>query len=360
MAFRKHWYCIVLSLGIIGIAGISNTCSPEVGTSDRRVNRHAQAFDKRDAARPGASRDASGLGDLGSLAPEGVRLVSLGTGDEHLHEWEAFARKLAQQAPEEGIRWLAVQPETDNIKHALVAFALELYRTDPDMGIKLLDRVLPGSSSLRSSYCAGLLKAAADRSPEDAVQLAGRVALTPQEKDSLLRGLAGRLYGGFDHSAIMKMAALIPRQTDAVLVGDALYEVWSRDPTAAQEQMDLISDQQLVAEACNSLLAKLGKSQPEKAAEWVNSLPEGDVRDSSAAGLARALSRTDPINSVRWAISVNDERLRNASLSTLLGPAIGKDFVATKEIIATSSLPEAEKAKWMQFSEEALPVWKQP
>lgn len=292
---------------------------------------------------------------------EAMRLFELLTGAESLDfEWRAFAQRLAGEAPEAGYRWLCRLPSTDQTRSAMSLFGMTLDGRDPALARKFLDE-LPATKpepALRDAFCSGVIRAEAAHSLDGAYELVDKVGRSKSEKEDFLRGLAGQIGMSDQHETLLKMAERSPDETDPIFVGGALYKLWKKDPAAAQQWIERLPDSMRVAEACNTLAYEFAHDAPGAAAEWVKTLPAGEIRDRSILGLARAISNAQPLESLRWAVSVEGERNRAAGVSTLLGPAIAKDLAAARQIVENSTLSPAEKTKWAGFIEEAIPVWK--
>lgn len=336
----------------------SQHTNPPLGHSQTRIQAGAQSEISVKQTEPKNISDLARNSDVRAA----MRLYSKASelSDPSEHDWIDFARRLAVEAPEEGFEWLLGLSSFEHTKIAMLAFATALHERDSVTGLRMLEKALASSSALRAPFCAGVIKVEAVTSLDSACDIIERASRSEDDKDSYLRGLASRLYSEKNYEAIVKMAEKFPAQTDAIFFGEAIYDLWKNDPAGAQQQLDRIPDEELVVQVCNSLALQYGESQPQLAADWVNSLPEGRIRDVSAAGLARALSNTTPLESVKWSVAIQDEKVRAAALSTLIGPGIVKDLAATRHMVAEAGLPEAETAKWMDFIDKSIPVWLPP
>lgn len=94
-------------------------------------------------------------------------------------------------------------------------------------------------------------------------------------------------------------------------------------------------------------MEKWGSSDPIRASEWL-AKQNGDLRDYGAAGLVRAIAKTEPQSAVKWALSISQADLR---LSALRDVSYRSKFerVEVRNIIQSSGYPQAAKDEYTEL-----------
>ena len=95
------------------------------------------------------------------------------------------------------------------------------------------------------------------------------------------------------------------------------------------------------------------RNDPMESSRWVAALPEGERRDWAAQALSHLVSRGSKADfdaGVEWAESVGDQKLREASLTTVFQQMLRDPsrITQTEAMIRQSSLPEAAQSRLLE------------
>jgi hypothetical protein len=275
-------------------------------------------------------------------------------------EWIELSHRLAHSMPEQGLLWLVKIPSTEATRKARSAFGNALWAKDPAAALSLLDQVIKAGVKPDDyrGYASALLDGESKRSFQESLNLLERLIKLGGDQSSYLIGLGASLQSSGEYSKVLMFSKKFPHQIDPIFLGDALYQTWKSNPTAAQESIDQIPDPIRVGDACNVMACKFVEENPTEAKQWIESMPRGVVRDRATFGLARGLSNTDPLEAARWAFTIEDSRSRAVAADVLLGPAIRLDRGKTEEIVRASSITPAEITRWLEWCEKKYLVWK--
>ena len=93
------------------------------------------------------------------------------------------------------------------------------------------------------------------------------------------------------------------------------------------------------------LIVYWAREDAQAASQWVAAQEAGPGRDTAAGGLSEALYQADPSSAFAWAVTIQDAKLREQSLSRAFSQWKSLDPIAAREALAESSLPEETRAK---------------
>ncbi|MEJ6634197.1 MAG: hypothetical protein QNK83_01025 [Akkermansiaceae bacterium] len=122
---------------------------------------------------------------------------------------------------------------------------------------------------------------------------------------------------------------------------DRLADSWSReDPKAVLEWADQLSGATKAA-AYEEAMQSWAREDPTAAGEYLGTLAASPERDAAAGAYAERVSREDPVTAMDWAQTIQDDSIRNETVTEVAQDWYRIDQAAAKEWIAGSGLSEA-------------------
>jgi hypothetical protein len=117
------------------------------------------------------------------------------------------------------------------------------------------------------------------------------------------------------------------------------------DPAAAAAWVSSLPAE-AQGEAAVGVVAMWATQDPQAAVNWIRTL-EGAARDSAISAYSGNLARADPATALEWAQSIESPSIRTATLDALLHQWLQRDRTRATEWINRSQLPDADKIRLM-------------
>lgn len=334
-----------------------------------------QGSERRSLLREIAERFASSDPQLGleliNGLPEADKVAAL----------EKFTAGLAQSDPQMALELVATLPPTDGTRQAQVQVARALVDEDVDKALDWAGNLETERARIDATSAA--LTAWADREPDKAAEATGRLA------DANARRKAREEIAGTWANRSPKEAEAWAASLPVEDRFSALAAVWKTtakdDPRSAAEQVASQLDAAASVEGASDKLAGVatqaasawcGRNPNEAAAwslslpegkvreqaiagvakqwaefdtvaasEWIAQLPEGTTRDQAAAPLINKIASSDPESAFAWASSVHDADKRVELLKTTLTTWKGFNPAAARQALESSALPDEVKGR---------------
>lgn len=200
---------------------------------------------------------------------------SLPSGDFRDDAMSSLMFHWGQASPEEAAAWMSRTGVDD--PEATSTLACRWVATDPSAAAGWAENLK--DSEMRVTAVSGVAGAWGDRSPEAAAEWVSH--LPAGEKESA----AAALTAAWSATAPAAAAAWLARQSDA--------------------------NQETQATALAVLAANWGEQSPGAASRFLNSLPEGSIRDAAASQFAIAAAPAAPAEALAWAMNLPNPEERN-------------------------------------------------
>lgn len=182
-----------------------------------------------------------------------------------------------------------------------------------------------GILAASQGQAAGAIAAAwARRDPDAAFQWASEL---PEE----VRGEAyGQIISQLSVSASDRALGIInamPPGYERTELLQTLTARWAQDaPRETADWATRIPDATEQSRAVGTLVTSWMQTNPQEASQWVNHLPPGPSRDAAIAAMNQSSAfRRDPQTAVLWASTIQEEKLRNATLQAALNRWMATD-----------------------------------
>jgi hypothetical protein len=231
-----------------------------------------------------------------------------------------FAERYSKEDPAAAIAWIKQLPPEGHLQRGYSVIARNA-AADPAKSEAFIQSIT--DQGLKAEFSAGYLLGLSQRGDIGEIrELLGN----PERLNAL--GLNSEIIfdsivrGGAAHASVAQSL-----QTVGLLIGSgiepkgslgdtAIRQAVAKDPAAAASYLSANQDLPYVNRIAEPALEAWAASSPIEAAEWLKS-QQGGLRDAGAAGLAKAVARSEPQSAVIWAISIGDPALRTATLSQI-------------------------------------------
>jgi hypothetical protein len=253
-----------------------------------------------------------------------------------------FSKRLAREAPDQGLKWLGNLEWSQMTAAALRAFGGTLCEASSAAAVEAGSKIK--TANVKASFYRGVTRAIALHSVDTAIALIRSTFPVLSDQNYQIRGLAWDL--SHDAKLVLQLSRLYPNIIDPNDFGRSLYKLWKEDSNAAQQNITDATKGKSVHAIYDSFTSEFVRDNPVAASEWVKALPVGVARDGAVTALARDISSRFPLDALRWSITINSDFIRDASMGTLLRNALSSDETVTRNIIETSGLSPEEVAKW--------------
>ncbi len=167
------------------------------------------------------------------------------------------------------------------------------------------------------------------------------------------------------------MSTLEDRQIASTLVS----QIFNSDPKRAVDFVNQLPDVEARRQADSMIAIQLGWTDPKGAAVWASNLPDdvraialnssvehwaqsdaaaagqwlnslnGTTRDQAVSGYSSAVSRTDPANALGWAATISDARVRENSLDRIARSWMSRSPTEAKVWVQGSALSDEQKKR---------------
>ncbi|MCW1915661.1 hypothetical protein OJ996_18895 [Luteolibacter sp. GHJ8] len=231
-----------------------------------------------------------------------------------------FADRYSKEDLGASIEWLKGLPQEGHLQkgYSLIGRNAAL---DPVLAESFLRSV--SDQGLKDEFSAGYLLGLSQQ--QDSRALKGlladpqRIAALGLNQDIIFSSIVsgGASQTSVDQSleivGLLMQGGIVPKGS----IGDsAIRQVATKDPAAAAAYLSANKELPNINRIAEPALEAWGNTSPIEAARWLES-QEGTVRDAGAAGLAKAVARTEPQSAVVWAISITDPALRASTLNQI-------------------------------------------
>lgn len=146
-------------------------------------------------------------------------------------------------------------------------------------------------------------------------------------------------------AAVAQFAALrnegVPDEVLERAVWAMVQALGKTDPGAARAWMDTLPEGTLRDDAVSGLARIWVDQDPTAASEWIATLPPGGQRDAGAWHLVEAIQKRDPASALEWARNISEENTRERMIGQVLEEWRGQDPDSAKA--AALGLPEEDR-----------------
>lgn len=265
-----------------------------------------------------------------------------------------FAQRYSQQDLEGSIRWIIQLPQEGHLQRGYSAIGFSASRK-PDIAESCIadirDRGL--RTEFSSGYLLGLSQQTDNRTLQSLLNSPERMKKLGINDDIAFDSVVGGVASSksvdqaLDTVATLLNSGISPRPGAADSV---LKRLASQDPNSVASFLAARKDSTNIAILTQPALEAWGEKDPIKASEWLTLQPEGALRDSGAAGFARAIARTEPQNAVKWAISIGNEELRSSTFRQIASRSTF-EREQVRGLIQSSSFDAEAKSKYLAIFE---------
>ncbi len=228
----------------------------------------------------------------------------------------------------------------------------------------------------------GIFRQAATDDPARAAGMLNTIA-DDQARETAQNTIA-REWGAKDWSATKAWISGLPADQQEAATARALRGLADADPAAAADEIDALSEGEDLNDTMESIARKWGRDDPQTAAQWVmengneaaqiesiggvmaswvgrdpvaalefvNTQPEGGVRDRAASSYVIANQGGDIAQNLRLAETIEDEGMRRRAIGVTVTSWMRQDSEAAGEYIDTTpALNDESRARIKRFAE---------
>jgi hypothetical protein len=196
-----------------------------------------------------------------------------------------------------------------------------------------------------------IMPRAAASAPAEAIEAMLQVEFPASERRKHLSAAARVLARSDPGQAVLALGRIPdapPEEVSAVLAISGRTD--AKAAAAALAECDLATDGYIAAE---SLTRGWAVADPVAASEWVRTLPQGELRDGGAAGLARSVMEGDPVAAFTWALEVNEPGIRDRI--ALQAAEKLKEAQTLERMEADARLSDAARAALRSYWSSSIP-----
>jgi hypothetical protein len=265
----------------------------------------------------GEERDQAVMAAANSLGQQDARgavqlLNQLEPGIERTQALSRACSIWANSEPRAAVEWLFQNSPPSKDGYELTNVLWQWASTAPNEAVSWAEGLPAGER--RETALAGVAVSLSYQEPARAQKLFDQ--LSPDAKASVAERFAASLGQQDPNKARAWAEALPPGKAQAVALGTVAYQMASKN----------------VADA----------------AQWLDKLPVGEVRDRAVMGFSNYAGRRDPEGALAWAVTISDERDRLQQVESLVKQWRGVDEAAARKWLDSSTQLTAEQRRRIQ------------
>ena len=292
-------------------------------------------------------------------------------------------RELVKADPEAAVAWLRREPDSFSKYRAINEMSSALADNAPETAIELAkeipeikDNALNAAFSTLASRDVDLALQKAQEwegdpqyadimnqivsgygreNPEQALSWANQ--LDGDIRSSAIRSVIGRLADKDPSLAVKHLDDLGLAQDDPIYHRSisTIARDWAHhDPVTAAEWLDTLPDADWRNSAVGDIADQWARIDLVSASEWIASLTEGPGRDQAARRLVYRIRDEDPEMAAAWAASIGDESTRNNALRGVFSQWRRMDPAGAQAAIDASPLPDEWKERFRTQGDTTL------
>lgn len=236
------------------------------------------------------------------------------------------------------LAWLDGQPDDHSRNQILGNLGRELNPGKADLAMRLASRIRGGEA--RSQFLADYAGQWANLDPRAAVDWYRSL---PADVDkSKVAAQIARNYGTVDPRGALAFADSLPAGSEehneaqrAAIDAISMHNA----PQAAALAMRLAGGSDR-ANTLTTVISRWTSSDPVGASEFLDTLPEGNLRNRAVQNFALNLRQSDPEAAAHWAASISDDATRRSSLRQVMNAWKQNDRPAALAFLRTQPLSE--------------------
>lgn len=250
---------------------------------------------------------------------------------------DAFCAALGNAAPGAGLTWALEKGAP------LSPLATAWARAEPEAALAAL-RDLPKTPGSLAALRAAV-NAVRDVAPVAVLEALASLAPPPDHVKEFAREMRGAVEcaASVDPVRTLRILSGIPSATPEE-VSTVLAVGAHRDPRAVAAVLAEYELPVTEVVAAEYFTRGWAVADPHAASEWVSTLPQGDLRDGGAAGLARTVAKVDPAGAFAWGLEIGEAQMRLRALSTALDAAAKAGKPLEPILTDTRLMPEDRAA----------------
>jgi hypothetical protein len=241
--------------------------------------------------------------------------------------------------PDGALAWLKTMEDDKNYQSIAVGFARKFFHADGTRGERWLATQPKGR--LRDALIREFIIAVAD-DPQRATSWYAQLDNPQSQRD--IAGKIARHWWQKDAQAAAEWVARLPdAQTRQMAVREVAMRGITVDIDATLAWCEAMMDEQTFENVFPNVVSRLANSDLDTAADLVNDLPAGTVRDRSIQQTVGVIARTDPKLAAEWAITIDDANQRLGALRQVAYQWGRADANAAEAWLAASPLDAPAK-----------------
>lgn len=216
-----------------------------------------------------------------------------------LMQEEEYARN-----PEQSWYEIVEEAQHDNMQFNLLHSVAEAWLKKD--GVEVVDKIIESMSNqqTRMTIVTLVLRSAAKSDPKNALDRALNLEIDP--RNNIATSVVYEWSTSDPRAALAYISALEPGRTRERLLGGVMWS-WAQsgDPYEMLEELSGMSEELQVL-GNQAALTLIASSSPEKAAELIGNLKDGNEKKNIASTIARNWSQKDPTEALNWVMNNPD------------------------------------------------------
>lgn len=235
----------------------------------------------------------------------------------HRTDLESLAAQYANKSPEEAYQWIQGLDGKSKLE-AIEGFANGICQDTCTKAVAYLDKI--SNPEEASAFKKVIARNWAEENPAQA--LAWSKTQGGEVEGIVLHALITQNLHADPEAAKQYFAQLAPihaqlgpESDTSGLAGSLAEELVTQNPQKAAEFLTTLPAGDARESALSKMTAAWVRADPEPASKWVQSLPAGPERDQAAKSLALEIVAEDPSSALTWLFSIGDSTKQQQSLS---------------------------------------------